>query len=324
VDFSVQNNKQNQSLFKNSAKDKKINTDLLNETKNTENEDEILAKHTKIFSHCGYTYSKRNGILVLENNAGNSENLKMSQVCLRIRPISEKIPAKTVISLQKSQTGNYLSKADKNSRCKTSKPVKRADMSLYAIPKTVDLSKDRITTNSLYPQPLTNQTIQNDTSIKVEISKEKNEPCEKPDLFPPSVLHPRLTRDMFQMYEEMYVGNQKPIRPKSELRPRTANIKNTPFCRYKEFTRMKKYNVEQPCVRNGSPYKSEEEKIIEEMKKSKIKWINKKGFMTYGCKHAKGYKEIKNYVTADPSDPPVLHKFRVVDKNKWIGGSFKL
>lgn len=34
---------------------------------------------------------------------------------------------------------------------------------------------------------------------------------------------------------------------------------------------------------------------------------------------------IKNYVTATPSEPPMLHKFRTeARKEEWVGGPFKL
>lgn len=33
---------------------------------------------------------------------------------------------------------------------------------------------------------------------------------------------------------------------------------------------------------------------------------------------------IPNYVNLDPSEPPSNHKFREVDKKKWIGGDLKL
>jgi hypothetical protein len=29
---------------------------------------------------------------------------------------------------------------------------------------------------------------------------------------------------------------------------------------------------------------------------------------------------IKNYVSADPSEPPMLHKFRVEKREEWVGG----
>eukprot|EP00826_Nyctotherus_ovalis_P013712 TRINITY_DN13745_c0_g4_i1.p2 TRINITY_DN13745_c0_g4~~TRINITY_DN13745_c0_g4_i1.p2 ORF type:complete len:246 (+),score=43.73 TRINITY_DN13745_c0_g4_i1:1180-1917(+) len=97
----------------------------------------------------------------------------------------------------------------------------------------------------------------------------------------------------------------------------------TPFCRFYEFARMPAYDMGVPCVRAGSAYKSREELVQEEYKRTKKKWITAKGFIPYGYKNEE-YKAIKNYVTQDPSEPPVLHNFRPVDKNKWIAGRFKL
>lgn len=33
---------------------------------------------------------------------------------------------------------------------------------------------------------------------------------------------------------------------------------------------------------------------------------------------------ISNYVNRDPSEPPVNHRFRVVDKKKWVAGPLRL
>jgi hypothetical protein len=31
--------------------------------------------------------------------------------------------------------------------------------------------------------------------------------------------------------------------------------------------------------------------------------------------------EIENYVGKDPSEPPLLHRFRDVEKDKWVNGA---
>jgi hypothetical protein len=46
-----------------------------------------------------------------------------------------------------------------------------------------------------------------------------------------------------------------------------------------------------------------------------------KNFDTNYTKNA-GTSYIRNYVSMDPSEPPVLHKYREQDKSKWIGGKF--
>lgn len=105
-----------------------------------------------------------------------------------------------------------------------------------------------------------------------------------------------------------------------KLRPKRTRCR--PFCRYMEFARMGSFGQGSPCVNIGSPYKSQEDVYNEEYKQSKSKWITKNGFVAIVS--SKKYKDIENYVTKDPSEPPLLHKFRSVDKSKWLSGSFKL
>ena len=59
----------------------------------------------------------------------------------------------------------------------------------------------------------------------------------------------------------------------------------------------------------------------------KKNWLTKKGFIAFGGKanalEAKvKYKDLL-YVTADPSEPPMLHKFRSDDKETFLHGPFK-
>ncbi len=66
-------------------------------------------------------------------------------------------------------------------------------------------------------------------------------------------------------------------------------------------------------MRNASPYVGCEE---EQMRKSdamdKKNWLIKKGFKAQIGQSTTANENnfIKNYVTATPSDPPMLHKFR--------------
>eukprot|EP00826_Nyctotherus_ovalis_P060992 TRINITY_DN8633_c0_g1_i3.p2 TRINITY_DN8633_c0_g1~~TRINITY_DN8633_c0_g1_i3.p2 ORF type:complete len:150 (+),score=26.44 TRINITY_DN8633_c0_g1_i3:1384-1833(+) len=103
---------------------------------------------------------------------------------------------------------------------------------------------------------------------------------------------------------------------------RTHRFPLAPFTRYKEFMRMARDRRGSPCINVGTPYKSQLEFANEDYRRSKKKWLTKSGFLACGGK--KLYKVIENYVVKDPSEPPVLHRFRRTSKGKWIAGSFKL
>ena len=65
---------------------------------------------------------------------------------------------------------------------------------------------------------------------------------------------------------------------------------------------------------------SEEEKYSREKFLDKKNWINKSGFIVSVGKYTmKSNNFIPNYVHATPSEPPLNHKFREIDKNKWWG-----
>ena len=97
------------------------------------------------------------------------------------------------------------------------------------------------------------------------------------------------------------------------------------FSRYKDFLKMPQYsldkvriygylNLKQPSIRNASPYVGDEwEHYRQKDLESKKKWIDKsKDFKTmFGTATTNNEKNfIKNYVTATPSNPPMLHQFR--------------
>ena len=85
---------------------------------------------------------------------------------------------------------------------------------------------------------------------------------------------------------------------------------------------MTSYLVKQPCVRISGVYLTDEEQRRKEYMRSKEQWMNKqKNFIA--CSKADDEKSyIKNYVARDPSEAPVLHKFRSEDKSKFIAGPF--
>ena len=65
------------------------------------------------------------------------------------------------------------------------------------------------------------------------------------------------------------------------------------------------------------PYMNAEEKYYREKYLDKKKWLNKNGFVSSVNKR-KNENFIPNYVTATPSESPLLFHFRDVSKNKWI------
>ena len=100
-------------------------------------------------------------------------------------------------------------------------------------------------------------------------------------------------------------------------------IKTDPkfYTRFKEFAQLPPPNLDVPVIRNASPYISEEELFRKEYIKSKAKWMSTQQFKNYFGKAsslADAERYIPNYVTITPSEPPILHKFRNVDRDKWI------
>eukprot|EP00347_Sterkiella_histriomuscorum_P002132 403369345 len=100
------------------------------------------------------------------------------------------------------------------------------------------------------------------------------------------------------------------------------------FSRYKEFAKLPLQSLDVPVIRNASPYIGcEEEQKRKEDLENKKTWLNKnQNFLaSFGKATTNSDKYfIKNYVTADPSPPPMLHQFRGDKKDEWVGnGNFK-
>ena len=68
----------------------------------------------------------------------------------------------------------------------------------------------------------------------------------------------------------------------------------------------------------SSRYMCPEEKRIHEAFLDKKNWINKSGFIVSAGKYSFHDRYISNYVNMTPSEPPVNHKYRDVNKKKWI------
>lgn len=68
----------------------------------------------------------------------------------------------------------------------------------------------------------------------------------------------------------------------------------------------------------SSRYMCPEEKRIHEAFLDKKNWINKAGFIVSAGKYSFHDRYISNYVNMTPSEPPVNHKYREINKKKWI------
>lgn len=95
------------------------------------------------------------------------------------------------------------------------------------------------------------------------------------------------------------------------------------FTRFNEFNRFPPSNFDVPIIRNSSPYVNEEQVKRQEFIESKKKWVDDRQFKSYFSKATKSDNFIPNYVTMTPSEPPILHKFRVVKREEWLNEDFK-
>lgn len=78
------------------------------------------------------------------------------------------------------------------------------------------------------------------------------------------------------------------------------------------------YYRQQNYLRNSSPYISENEKRILEEKENRKHFFKNKNFVVSVGKYSMKPNFIPNYVGMTPSENPKTHKFRMVNKNKWL------
>ena len=72
-------------------------------------------------------------------------------------------------------------------------------------------------------------------------------------------------------------------------------------------------------MRISTPYVSDEERAKKNYFDGKKKWINHNGFNNYVGRVTKSYV-IPTYVVRTPGEIASDHKFRMIDKRKWVGG----
>lgn len=138
------------------------------------------------------------------------------------------------------------------------------------------------------------------------------------------MLHPAIEEDNLPKTNQNLVGAKAHIKNMFSTKTR-LRIDPKFYSRHKEFTKMPPTNLDVPIIRNASPYISEEELYRKEYLQSKNKWMSKNSFKNYFGKasSSKSSNFIPNYVTITPSEPPILHKFRDMDREQWMDENFK-
>ena len=138
------------------------------------------------------------------------------------------------------------------------------------------------------------------------------------------MLHPGIEDENLPRSNNNLVGTKAHIK---NMFVKKKRIKVDPkyYTRYKEFKKLPPSNLDVPVIRNASPYISEEELYRKEYIDSKNKWVDTQAFKNYFGKASSSASSnfIPNYVTITPSEPPILHKFRDLTKEKWMDENFK-
>ncbi len=139
------------------------------------------------------------------------------------------------------------------------------------------------------------------------------------------MLHPALEDDNLPKTTQNLVGTKAHIQ--NMFLTNKTRIKISPkfYSRHQEFAKLPKTNLDVPVIRNASPYVSEEELYRKEYIQSKKNWVGQKSFKNYFGKASSSTSSnfIPNYVTITPSEPPILHKFRDLEREKWVDENFK-
>jgi len=128
-------------------------------------------------------------------------------------------------------------------------------------------------------------------------------------------LHPTLDEEYLPS-NDLYVSNLINLRQSQSKRTIKVRVPPRFYNRKREFDRMPQYNIEIPAIRISTPY--------EETRKSPRNWVGKDNFRSYIGKASLNKEHyIQNYVSQDPSEPPLLHKFRDKSKHMWLGEDIK-
>ena len=83
--------------------------------------------------------------------------------------------------------------------------------------------------------------------------------------------------------------------------------------------KRRKYNINEYQGISYLPFLNPDERYYREKYLDKKNWLNKQGFIvSVGNYKMGGNHFISNYVRATPSESPLCHHFRDVNKSKWI------
>ena len=88
--------------------------------------------------------------------------------------------------------------------------------------------------------------------------------------------------------------------------------------RKREQKVLEEFYKHQQFIRNSSPYVGDYEQRIKKEKEDKKNWYDQKGFILSVGRYSMKPNYIPNYVTLSKSESPLNHKFRNVEKKKWI------
>ena len=88
--------------------------------------------------------------------------------------------------------------------------------------------------------------------------------------------------------------------------------------RKKEKKVLDEFYKRQEFIRNSSPYVADYELRVKKEKEDKKNWYDQKGFILSVGRYSMKPTYIANYVTLTKSESPLNHKFRNVEKKKWM------
>ena len=316
-----------------------------------------IQQHTKVFSHCGRIYSKKRGIVVVDNNSVGSLKFRApSKNCTsRGRLPSGNLthdPAQANETLALRAGSRPRARAPLPQSYQESVGVVESRNTLVSCGsrsrderqgnKTLDAAelRCRARRNGHYVNASITRVEDYHTSVRPESGLYHQSLCaeEIAKSLQSNVGHEHLGSQHIRTFavatlnhatngdnEKLSGNNKNNSESKSKSSSRNQGGKSKlPYSRYAEFRRMQKYSMEAPVIRNASPYMSIDQARHVAEQESKKKWINPEGFRSCCGKVCKSYRMVEGYVVGkDPSEPPICHKFREVDKSRWISTSFK-
>lgn len=86
----------------------------------------------------------------------------------------------------------------------------------------------------------------------------------------------------------------------------------------KNQKKLVEFYKHQEYIRNSSPYGFEEAKRKQQEKEDKNNWYDHKGFISSVGKNSIRANYIANYVTLAQSESPLNHKFREIQRQRWL------